>query len=126
MSEVSVSLTLRASERCLASSSFSLLLSRLHTQNKPSCQGLLTLPQVEFELQTHFSEVRPVAVGIKLLRIIAPGTPTPFCDKTSSVTLFSRRETSGMPQKSVSEADSSTTLARFSDPSPLMLFQPTL
>ena len=40
--------------------------------------------------------------------------------------LFSRKETSGIPQKSVMMACSSTTLASFSAASPVMLFQPTL
>ena len=76
--------------------------------------------------RAHFSDTRAVAAGSKLLNTIAPGTPTPFCARLSSVKLFSRSETSGMPQKSVSVADSSTTLAKLSAPSLVMLLKPTL
>ena len=77
-------------------------------------------------LQAHFSDVMAVAAGINLLKTIAPGTPTPLLFRSSSVTLFARSETSGMPQKSVSEADSSTVLARVSAPLPVMLLKATL
>ena len=77
-------------------------------------------------MRAHFSDLRAVAAGIKLLRTIAPGTPTPFFSKFSSVRPFSRSETSGMPQKLVSDADSSTALAKFAAPSPVMSLKPTL
>ena len=77
-------------------------------------------------MRAYFSDVRAVAAGIRLLKTIAPGTPTPLLYRSSSVTLFSRNETSGMPQKSISEADSSTTLASASAPSPVMSLKPTL
>ena len=98
------------------------------TANANRIQVLLAADtfQAEFELLSHFSEVRAVAVGIRLLRTIDPGIPMPFPRRSSSVTLFSRRETSGVPQKSVSDGDSSTILARFSAPSPVMPLEPTL
>ena len=77
-------------------------------------------------MRAHFSDLRAVAAGIKLLRTIAPGTPTPLSTKSSSVRPFSRSETSGMPQKLVSDADSSTALAKFAAPSPVMSLEPTL
>ena len=72
-------------------------------------------------MRAYFSDVRAVAAGIRLLKTIAPGTPTPLLFRSSSVTLFSRNETSGMLQKPVSEADSSTALANVLAPSPVML-----
>ena len=72
----------------------------------------------------HLSEVSAAAEGSNLLSTIAPGTPTP--SRLSSVMLFSRKETSGIPQKSVIMACSSTTLARWSAASPVMLLTPTL
>ena len=77
-------------------------------------------------MRAHFSDVMAVAAGINLLKTIAPGTLTPLLFRSSSVTLFERSEMSGMPQKSVSEADLSTVLARVSAPSPAMLLKPTL
>ena len=77
-------------------------------------------------MRAHFSDLSAVAAGIKLLRTIAPGTPTPLSFRSSSVMVFSRSETSGMPQKSMREADLSTTLARFAAPSPVMPLKPTL
>ena len=58
--------------------------------------------------------------GRRLLSTIAPGTPTPFPSRSSSVMVFWRKETSGMPQKSVSTVCSRTTLAKFSAPSPMI------
>ena len=60
----------------------------------------------------YFSDVSAAAEGSNLLSTIAPGTPTPLSSRSSSVMLFSRRETSGIPQKSVIIACSNTTLAR--------------
>ena len=71
----------------------------------------------------HFSEERAVAAGSRLESTIAPGTPMPLPAKSSSVMLFWRSEERGMPQKSVSEVCSSTTLAKLSAPSPVMLFR---
>ena len=76
--------------------------------------------------QAHLSEVSAAAEGSNLLSTIAPGTPTPWRSRLSSVMLFSRKETSGIPQKSVIMACSSTTLARWSAASPVMLLKPTL
>ena len=126
LSEVIDWLTFRASATCLAPSASRPLPPRLQTRIESKRHGLLTLSLVGFELQAHSKEVRAVAVGIRLLRTIAPGTPTPLLVRLSLLTLFLRSETSGMPQKSVSEADSSTTLARFSALSTVILFQPTL
>ena len=72
------------------------------------------------------SEVSAAAEGSSLLSTIAPGTPTPFMYRLSSVMVFSRKETSGIPQKSVILACSSTMVARFSAASPVMLLEPTL
>ena len=74
----------------------------------------------------HFSDVSASAEGSNLLSTIAPGTPTPLHFRSSSVMLFSRKETSGIPQKSVMMACSSTTATRFSAASPVMLLKPTL
>ena len=79
-----------------------------------------------FGRQAHLSEVSAAAEGSNLLSTIAPGTPTPLRSRLSSVMLFSRKETSGIPQKSVIMARSSTTLARWSAASPMMLLKPTL
>ena len=76
--------------------------------------------------QAHLSEVSAAAEGSSLLSTIAPGTPTPFHFRSSSVMLFSRKEASGIPQKSVMLACSSTAVARFSAASPVMLLQETL
>ena len=72
------------------------------------------------------SEVSAAAEGSNLLSTIAPGSPIPLRSRLSSVMLFSRKETSGMPQKSVIMVCSSTTVARFSAVSPVMLLKPTL
>ena len=80
-----------------------------------------------FAWQAYLSDVIAViAEGSSLLNTIAPGTPTPLRSRLSSVMQFSRKEMSGIPQKSVILACSSTTLASFSAASPVMLFQPTL
>ena len=65
-----------------------------------------------FGRQAHLSDVIDVAEGSNLLNTIAPGTPTPLPYRLSSVMLFSRKETSGIPQKSVILACSSITLAK--------------
>ena len=76
------------------------------------------------------SNVSAAAEGSNLLSTIAPGTPTPmyFSEyfRSSSVMLFSRKATSGIPQKSVILACSSTTLARVSAASPEILLALTL
>ena len=79
-----------------------------------------------FGRQAHLSEVSAAAEGSNLLSMIAPGTPTPLPSRLSCVMLFSRKETSGIPQKSVIMARSSTTLARWSAASPVMLLKSTL
>ena len=66
------------------------------------------------------SDVSAAAERSSLLRTIAPGMPTPLCSRLSSMMLSSRKETSGIPQKSVILACSSTTLARWSAASPVM------
>ena len=65
------------------------------------------------------SDLIAAAEGSSLLSTIAPGTPTPFSFRLSSV--FSRKEMSGIPQKSVIPACSSTTVATFSAASPVMM-----
>ena len=72
------------------------------------------------------SDLTAAAEGSSLLSTIAPGTLIPLCSRSSSVMLFSRKETSGIPQKSVIMACSSTTVARFSAASPVMPLKPTL
>jgi hypothetical protein len=72
------------------------------------------------------SDVSAAAEGSNLLSTIAPGKPTPFPLRSSSVMLFSRSEASGILQNSVIAACSSTTLARWSAASPVMLLWPTL
>ena len=66
------------------------------------------------------SDVSAAAEGSSLLSTIAPGTPTPLSCRLSFVMLFSRKDVSGIPQKSVMLACSSTTMARFSAASPVM------
>ena len=79
-----------------------------------------------FGRQAHLSEVSATAEGSSLLSTITPGTLTYLPSRLSSVMLFSRKETSGIPQKSVILACSSTTVARFSAASPVMPLKPTL
>ena len=74
----------------------------------------------------HLSDVIAVAEGSSLLSTRAPGTPTPLFSRLSSVILFSRSEASGIPQKSVIAACSSTTVARWLAASPVMLLEQTL
>ena len=69
----------------------------------------------------HLSDVSADAEGSSLLSTIAPGTPTPLPPRLSSVMLFSRKETSGIPQKSFILVCSGTAMARFSAASPVML-----
>ena len=76
------------------------------------------------------------AVGVdskKLIRLKVLGKSAsnftfhaPLSSRSSSVMLFSRKETSGIPQKSVIMACSSTTVARWSAASPVMLLLLTL
>ena len=66
------------------------------------------------------SDVSAAAEGSSLLSTIAPGTPTPLFCRLSSVMLLSRSEASGIPQKSVIAACSSTTVPRWSAASPVM------
>ena len=73
-----------------------------------------------FGRQAYLSEASAAAEGSSLLSTIAPGSPTPLYSRLSSVMLFSRKEASGIPQKSVILACSSTTLARWSAASPVM------
>ena len=79
-----------------------------------------------FAWQAYLSDMIAVAEGSNLLNTIAPGTPTPLYSRLSSVMLLSRKETSGIPQKSVILACSSTMLASWSAASPVMPFHPTL
>ena len=72
------------------------------------------------------SEVSATAEGSSLLSTIAPGTLTYLPSRLSSVMLFSRKETSGIPQKSVMMACSSTMLASCSAASPVMRLFPML
>ena len=72
------------------------------------------------------SDVSAAAEGSNLLNTIAPGTPTPFSSRLSSVMLFSRKEASGISQKSVILACSNTALASWSAASPVMLLSATL
>ena len=72
------------------------------------------------------SDVSAAAEGSSLLSTIAPGTPTPLRSRLSSVMLFSRKETSGIPQKSVILLCSSTAVAKFSAASPVILLKATL
>ena len=79
-----------------------------------------------FAWRRYFSDVSAAAEGSNLLSTIAPSSPTPLLSRSSSVMLFSRSEASGISQKSVILACSSTTAARFSAASPLIWFQSTL
>ena len=72
------------------------------------------------------SDVSAAAQGSNLLSTIAPGTPMSLNSRSSSVMLFSRKDASGIPQKSFILACSSTTAARFSAASPVMSLEPTL
>ena len=72
------------------------------------------------------SEVSAAAELSSLLSTCAPGAPTPLLSRLSSVMLFSRKEASGIPQKSVILACSSTTLAKWLAASPLMSLKLTL
>ena len=72
------------------------------------------------------SDVSAAAEGSSLLSTIAPGTPTPLSCRLSFVMLFSRKDVSGIPQKSVMLACSNTALASWSRASPVMLLSATL
>ena len=72
------------------------------------------------------SDVSAAAEGSSLLSTIAPGSPTPFSFRSSSVMLFSRKAMSGIPQKSEILACSNTRLASWSAASPVMSSQQTL
>ena len=74
----------------------------------------------------HFGDVSATAEGSSLLSTIAPSSPKNFHCRSSSVMLFSRKEVSGIPQKSVMLACSSTAVARFSAASPEMSLSATL
>ena len=74
----------------------------------------------------HFSDVSATAEGSNLLSTIAPGRPTPFSSRLSSMMLFSRKATSGIPQKLIILVCSSTTLASWSAASPVMLWEAML
>ena len=69
----------------------------------------------------HLSDLSATVEGSSLLSTIAPGSPPPLPFRSSSVMLFSRKERSGISQKSVILACSSTTAARLSAASPVML-----
>ena len=90
------------------------------------CQWALTQKRALAGRHTHLSDLSAAAEGSSLLSTIAPGSPTCFLSRSSSVMLFLRKETSGISQKSVMMACSSTTAARFSAASPVMLLTPTL
>ena len=79
-----------------------------------------------FGRQAHLSDVSAAAEGSNLLSTIAPGTPKPLLFRSSSVMLFSRSEVSGIRQKSVIVACSSTTVARWLAASPVISLKPTL
>jgi hypothetical protein len=79
-----------------------------------------------FGWQAHLSDLSAAAEGSNLLSTIAPSTPMYLPSRSSSVMLFSRSEASGIPQKSVIVACSSTTVARWLAASPVMLLWPTL
>ena len=70
--------------------------------------------------RVHFKDFKAVVAGNNLLKMSAPGTPTPLPFKSSSEMLFSRREERGMPPKSMSEVWVSTTCASCSAPSPVI------
>ena len=80
----------------------------------------LTQKQTLCVAVAHLSDLSAAAAGSNLLSTIAPGTPTPFSFRLSSVILFSRKETRGIPQKLVMMACSSTTLASWSAASPVL------
>ena len=90
------------------------------------CQRALTQERMLAGRHAHLSDVSAAAEGSSLLSTIAAGSSMPKPHRSRFVMLFSRKETSGIPQKSVIPACSSTTLASFSAASPVMLFQPTL
>ena len=100
--------------------------------NDQECQGALTQKQTLCVAVAHLSDLTAAAEGSNLLSTIAPGTPIPLCSpiplpsRLSSVMLFSRKEASGIPQKSVILACSSTDLARWPAASPVMVLKPTL
>jgi hypothetical protein len=79
-----------------------------------------------FGRQAHLSDVSAAAEGSNLLSTIAPGMSTPLPSRSSSVMKFLRSEVSGIPQKSVITACSSTTVARWLAASPVMSLRPTL
>ena len=62
------------------------------------CQWVADRKANAFGWQAHLSDLSAAADGNNLLSTIAPGTPTPLPPKESSVMLFSRKETSGIPQ----------------------------
>ena len=75
------------------------------------CQRALTQERMLAGRHAHLSDVSAAAQGSNLLSTIAPGTPVSLNSRSSSVMLFSRKEASGIPQKSVILACSSTTAA---------------
>ena len=95
-------------------------------RRRSECQWALTQERTLAGRHAHLSDVSAAAQGSNLLSTIAPGTPMPLPGRTSSLMLFSRKEASGIPQKSVILACSSTTAARFSAASPVMLLKPAL
>ena len=66
-----------------------------------ACQWALTQKQTLCVAVAHLSDLTAAAEGSNLLSTIAPGMPTPLLSRLSSVMLFSRKEASGIPQKSV-------------------------
>ena len=74
----------------------------------------------------HLSEVSAVAEGSSSLNTMAPGRPTPLPRRSSSVMLFSRSMTSGMWQKSIIAACSSTAIAKLPAASPTIKLLQTL
>jgi len=92
---------------------------------REACQRALTQERT-LAVRAHLSDVSAAAEGSNLLNTIAPGTPMSLISRLSSVMLFLRKEMSGIPQKSVIMACSSTAVARWPAASPVMLLTPTL
>ena len=100
--------------------------STLPKERCAECQRPLTQKQTLCMAAAHFSDLSATAQGSNMLSTIAPGTPTPFLFRSSSGMLFSRKDTSGIPQKSVILLCSSTAVAKFSAASPVILLKATL
>ena len=102
LSDCSIELPLRPSAIAAPPSGPSWLCSRLRgvgsEMGGEPCQWALTQKQTLCVAVAHLSDLTAAAEGSSLLSTNAPGSPTPLFSRLSSVTLFSRKGTSEIPQ----------------------------